>query len=50
MVEPARNRATYEDVLAAPPRLVAEVLDGEPRTGCSLCSVRIFPVPRWPAR
>lgn len=29
MAEPARRRATYEDVLAAPAHLVAEVLDGE---------------------
>ena len=28
MVDPARRRATYEDVLAAPPLLVAEVIDG----------------------
>jgi Uma2 family endonuclease len=29
MVEPARRRATYDDVIAAPPDRVAEVLDGE---------------------
>ena len=29
MVEPARRRATYHDVIAAPPGKVAEVLDGE---------------------
>jgi Uma2 family endonuclease len=31
MVEPARRRATYEDVLAAPRHLVAEIIDGELR-------------------
>ena len=29
MAEPARRPATYEDVLAAPEHLVAEILDGE---------------------
>ena len=29
MANPARHRATYEDVLEAPPDVVAEVLDGE---------------------
>ncbi len=29
MAGPAKKRATYEDVLAAPPHLVAEVIDGE---------------------
>jgi len=29
MVDPARKKATYEDVLAAPEHLVAEVIDGE---------------------
>lgn len=29
MVDPARRKATYEDVLAAPEHLVAEVIDGE---------------------
>jgi Uma2 family endonuclease len=29
MGEPARRRATYEDVLAAPEHMVAEVIDGE---------------------
>jgi Uma2 family endonuclease len=29
MAEPARPRATYEDVLRAPPHMVAEVIDGE---------------------
>jgi Uma2 family endonuclease len=29
MAEPARRRATYQDVLAAPPHMVAEVFDGE---------------------
>jgi Uma2 family endonuclease len=29
MGEPARRRATYEDVLRAPPHMVAEVIDGE---------------------
>jgi Uma2 family endonuclease len=29
MAEPARRRATYADVLAAPPDQVAEILDGE---------------------
>jgi Uma2 family endonuclease len=29
MTDPARRRATYEDVLAAPPHVVAEVIDGE---------------------
>lgn len=29
MADPARRRATYEDVLAAPPHKVAEVIDGE---------------------
>ena len=29
MAEPARRRATYEDILAAPPHHVAEILDGE---------------------
>jgi Uma2 family endonuclease len=37
MGDPARRRATYEDVLAAPPNKVAEVIDGElylnPRPG-----------------
>jgi Uma2 family endonuclease len=31
MADPARRRATYEDVLAAPRHLVAEVVDGELR-------------------
>jgi Uma2 family endonuclease len=29
MATPARRRATYEDVLRAPPHMVAEVIDGE---------------------
>jgi Uma2 family endonuclease len=29
MADPARRRATYDDVLAAPPHLVAQVIDGE---------------------
>jgi Uma2 family endonuclease len=29
VAEPARKRATYEDVLAAPPHKVAEIVDGE---------------------
>jgi Uma2 family endonuclease len=29
MADPARRRATYEDVLAAPENLIAEVIDGE---------------------
>jgi Uma2 family endonuclease len=29
MVQPARRRATYEDVLAAPDHVVAEIIDGE---------------------
>jgi Uma2 family endonuclease len=29
MADPARRRATYEDVLAAPPHMVAEIIDGE---------------------
>jgi len=29
--EPARRRATYEDVLDAPPHMIAEVIDGELR-------------------
>jgi Uma2 family endonuclease len=29
MADPARRRATYEDVLAAPPHLRAEIIDGE---------------------
>ena len=29
MVDPARRRSTYEDVLRAPAHHVAEVLDGE---------------------
>jgi Uma2 family endonuclease len=29
MAGPARRRATYEDVLRAPPHMVAEVIDGE---------------------
>lgn len=29
MVDPARKKATYEDVLAAPEHLVAEIIDGE---------------------
>lgn len=29
MVEPARKRATYEDVLAAPAHMTAQVIDGE---------------------
>ena len=29
MADPARKRATYADVLAAPPLMVAEVVDGE---------------------
>src|SRR5262245_26554666 len=37
MGDPARRRATYEDVIAAPPHKVAEVIDGElhlqPRPG-----------------
>ncbi len=31
MTEPARRRATYEDVLRAPPHMIAEVIDGELR-------------------
>ncbi len=31
MADPARRRATYEDVLAAPPHMIAEVIDGELR-------------------
>jgi len=31
MNEPARRRATYEDVLDAPPNMIAEVIDGELR-------------------
>lgn len=31
MNEPARRRATYEDVLDAPPHMIAEVIDGELR-------------------
>jgi Uma2 family endonuclease len=29
MAEPAKKRATYDDVLAAPPNMVAEIIDGE---------------------
>jgi hypothetical protein len=29
MADPASRRATYDDVLAAPPHKVAEVIDGE---------------------
>jgi len=29
MTEPARRKATYEDILAAPPEMVAEIIDGE---------------------
>jgi Uma2 family endonuclease len=29
MADPAKKRATYEDVLAAPPHMVAEIIDGE---------------------
>lgn len=29
MAEPAKRRATYEDVLAAPEHMVAEIIDGE---------------------
>ncbi len=29
MVDPARGRATYEDVLAAPEHVIAEILNGE---------------------
>lgn len=29
MAEPARRKATYQDVLDAPPHLVAEILDGD---------------------
>ena len=29
MPEPAKRRATYQDVLAAPPHMVAQVIDGE---------------------
>jgi Uma2 family endonuclease len=29
MADPARRRATYEDVLSAPPHMVAEIIDGE---------------------
>jgi Uma2 family endonuclease len=32
MGDPARRRATYEDVLAAPEHLIAEVIDGELHT------------------
>lgn len=32
MAEPAKKRATYADVLAAPPTLVAEIIDGELET------------------
>jgi len=31
MTEPARRRATYEDVLSAPRTMIAEVIDGELR-------------------
>jgi Uma2 family endonuclease len=29
MADPAKKRATYEDVLSAPPHMVAEVIDGD---------------------
>jgi Uma2 family endonuclease len=32
MAEPAKKRATYADVLAAPPDVVAEIIDGELHT------------------
>lgn len=31
MTAPAKRRATYEDVLSAPPHMIAEVIDGELR-------------------
>jgi Uma2 family endonuclease len=31
MADPARRRATYDDVLSAPPHMVAELIDGELR-------------------
>jgi hypothetical protein len=31
MADPAKRRATYQDVLDAPPHRVAEVIDGELR-------------------
>jgi Uma2 family endonuclease len=31
MADPARRRATYEDVLAAPPHKIAQIIDGELR-------------------
>jgi Uma2 family endonuclease len=31
MADPARRRATYQDVLDAPPHMVAEIIDGELR-------------------
>src|SRR6188474_2369596 len=31
MTEPARRRASYADVLRAPPHMIAEVIDGELR-------------------
>ena len=39
MADPAKRRATYQDVLDAPPHLVAEVIDGE---------LRLFPRPAKP--
>jgi Uma2 family endonuclease len=47
MADPARRRATYEDVLAAPPHRVAEVIDGvlytqaRPRTRHARSSTRL---------
>lgn len=43
MIEPAIHRATYEDVLRAPPHLIAEILDGtlhlSPRPAGAHCVV-----------
>jgi hypothetical protein len=31
MADPARKQATYEDILAAPEHMIAEIIDEEPR-------------------
>jgi hypothetical protein len=39
MADPAKRRATYEDVLAAPEHVVAEIVDGD---------LSLMPRPRRP--
>ena len=63
MAEPAKKRATYADVLAAPPHVVAEIIDGvlethprpSPRHSAAAVAlgVELGPLsegPRWSSR